>query len=173
MPIPLGYRGRCGSKAPTQVSPSSFGRGRDPSLLVLDKAAVAEWSRYRIVTDLVTCSSPEPLKTFRVGARCTFNLLRAETPSLWCGVVVRRVVPARVSSSSIAKSPRVAEQHEVNTHSLLVRKCGDQLRCYPRYLTENHVRTPELAPSPNYHHTNGRTFQLSTDLTCTNVVHRY
>ncbi|GFW68005.1 uncharacterized protein TNCV_1617661 [Trichonephila clavipes] len=53
-------------------------------------AAVAEWYRYRIVTCLVTSSSPVPLKTLRVGERCTLNLSRAETSSHWCGVVVRR-----------------------------------------------------------------------------------
>ncbi|GFW81486.1 uncharacterized protein TNCV_2881641 [Trichonephila clavipes] len=36
------------------------------------------------------CSSPVPLKTRRVGQRCTLNLSRAETSSRWCGVVVRR-----------------------------------------------------------------------------------
>ncbi|GFU74590.1 uncharacterized protein TNCV_3362141 [Trichonephila clavipes] len=34
--------------------------------------------------------SPVPLKTRRVGQRCTLNLSRAETSSHWCGVVVRR-----------------------------------------------------------------------------------
>ncbi|GFT07933.1 uncharacterized protein TNCV_873621 [Trichonephila clavipes] len=53
-------------------------------------AAVAEWSRYRIVACLVASSSPLPLKTRRVGQRCTLNLSRAETSSRWCGVVVRR-----------------------------------------------------------------------------------
>ncbi|GFV10377.1 uncharacterized protein TNCV_1951501 [Trichonephila clavipes] len=38
----------------------------------------------------VMSSSPEPLKTRRVGQRCTLNLSRAETSSRWCGVVVRR-----------------------------------------------------------------------------------
>ncbi|GFW54004.1 uncharacterized protein TNCV_3828121 [Trichonephila clavipes] len=38
----------------------------------------------------VMSSSPVPLKTRRVGQRCTLNLLRAETSSHWCGVVVRR-----------------------------------------------------------------------------------
>ncbi|GFT82902.1 uncharacterized protein TNCV_4434511 [Trichonephila clavipes] len=52
--------------------------------------AVAEWYRYQIVTCLVTSSSPVPLKTRRVGQRCTLNLSRAETSSRWCGVVVRR-----------------------------------------------------------------------------------
>ncbi|GFS83801.1 uncharacterized protein TNCV_611241 [Trichonephila clavipes] len=53
-------------------------------------AAVAEWYRYRIVACLVTSSSPVPLKTRRVGQRCTLNLSRAETSSRWCGVGVRR-----------------------------------------------------------------------------------
>ncbi|GFX71041.1 uncharacterized protein TNCV_3648061 [Trichonephila clavipes] len=38
----------------------------------------------------VMSSSPVPLKTRRVGQRCTLNLSRAETSSRWCGVVVRR-----------------------------------------------------------------------------------
>ncbi|GFX41064.1 uncharacterized protein TNCV_2217631 [Trichonephila clavipes] len=58
--------------------------------LVCLVAAVAEWYRYRTVACLVTSSSPVPLKTRRVGQRCTLNLSRAETSSRWCGVVVRR-----------------------------------------------------------------------------------
>ncbi|GFV47815.1 uncharacterized protein TNCV_1329411 [Trichonephila clavipes] len=38
----------------------------------------------------VMSSSPVPLKTRRVGQRCTLNLSRAEASSRWCGVVVRR-----------------------------------------------------------------------------------
>ncbi|GFV61419.1 transposable element Tcb2 transposase [Trichonephila clavipes] len=38
----------------------------------------------------VMSSIPVPLKTRRVGQRCTLNLSRAETSSRWCGVVVRR-----------------------------------------------------------------------------------
>ncbi|GFY02476.1 uncharacterized protein TNCV_3503571 [Trichonephila clavipes] len=53
-------------------------------------AAVAAWYRHRIVAGFVTSSSPVPLKTRRVGQRCTLNLSRAETSSRWCGVVVRR-----------------------------------------------------------------------------------
>ncbi|GFS79541.1 uncharacterized protein TNCV_2370521 [Trichonephila clavipes] len=65
-------------------------------------AAVAEWYRYRTVACFVTGSSPVPLKTRRVGQRCTLNLSRAETSSRWCGVVVRRRgVPAQVSSTSL------------------------------------------------------------------------
>ncbi|GFW32318.1 uncharacterized protein TNCV_674771 [Trichonephila clavipes] len=50
---------------------------------------VAEWYRYRTVACLVMSSSPVPLKTRRVGQRCTLNLSRAETSSRWCGVVLR------------------------------------------------------------------------------------
>ncbi|GFV35372.1 uncharacterized protein TNCV_3204041 [Trichonephila clavipes] len=46
-------------------------------------------------------SSPVPLKTRRVRQRCTLNLSRAETSSRWCGVVVRRKVPAQMSSTSL------------------------------------------------------------------------
>ncbi|GFX18878.1 uncharacterized protein TNCV_321841 [Trichonephila clavipes] len=63
---------------------------RTPRLPELHVAAVAEWYRYRIVACLVTSSIPVPLKTRRVGQRCTLNLSRAETSSRWCGVVVRR-----------------------------------------------------------------------------------
>ncbi|GFX10384.1 uncharacterized protein TNCV_1867791 [Trichonephila clavipes] len=54
------------------------------------EAAVAEGYRYRIVGGFATSSSPVPLKTHREGQRYTLNLLRAETSSRWCGVVVRR-----------------------------------------------------------------------------------
>ncbi|GFY07285.1 uncharacterized protein TNCV_5084721 [Trichonephila clavipes] len=38
----------------------------------------------------VRSSSPVPLKTHRVAARCTLILSRAQTSSHWCSVVVRR-----------------------------------------------------------------------------------
>ncbi|GFU16335.1 hypothetical protein TNCV_4231811 [Trichonephila clavipes] len=38
----------------------------------------------------VMSSSPVPLKTRRVGERCTLNLSRAQTFLSWGGVVVRR-----------------------------------------------------------------------------------
>ncbi|GFV87091.1 hypothetical protein TNCV_5113091 [Trichonephila clavipes] len=44
-------------------------------------AAVAEWYRYQTVACFVTGSSPVPLKTRRVGQRCTLNLSRAERSS--------------------------------------------------------------------------------------------
>ncbi|GFV50720.1 uncharacterized protein TNCV_2213811 [Trichonephila clavipes] len=53
-------------------------------------AAIAEWYRYRIVACFVTSSSPVPLKTRRVGQRCTLNLTRAETSFRWCGRRARR-----------------------------------------------------------------------------------
>ncbi|GFU65107.1 hypothetical protein TNCV_3617061 [Trichonephila clavipes] len=58
-------------------------------------AAVAEWYRYRTVASFVTGSSSVPLKTRRVGQRCTLNLSRAETSSLG----VRFEQPMRAISS--------------------------------------------------------------------------
>ncbi|GFX43237.1 uncharacterized protein TNCV_2389451 [Trichonephila clavipes] len=91
-------------------------------------AAVAEWYRYRTVACFVTGSSPVPLKTRRVGQRCTLALSRAETSSHWCGVVVRRgdassgvvhvTCPWFKITWSVAKSPRVAEQCDVNIQSI-------------------------------------------------------
>ncbi|GFX39286.1 hypothetical protein TNCV_3860101 [Trichonephila clavipes] len=49
----------------------------------LDVAAVAEWCSNLIVALFVTSSSPVPLKTRRVGQRCTLNLSRAETSFCW------------------------------------------------------------------------------------------
>ncbi|GFT15051.1 uncharacterized protein TNCV_4316321 [Trichonephila clavipes] len=69
---------RCMNRCPDQV------------VKIVIVAAVAEWYRYRIVACLVTSLSPVPLKTRRVGQRCTLNLSRAETSSRRCGVVVRR-----------------------------------------------------------------------------------
>ncbi|GFT68290.1 uncharacterized protein TNCV_659091 [Trichonephila clavipes] len=63
---------------------------QNPAVDRFPVAAVAEWYRHRIVAGFVTSSSPVPLKTHRVGQRCTLNLSRAETSSRWCGVVVRR-----------------------------------------------------------------------------------
>ncbi|GFU62186.1 hypothetical protein TNCV_2474171 [Trichonephila clavipes] len=38
----------------------------------------------------VMSSSPVPLKTYRIGKRCTLNLSRAQTSSRQCDVEVRR-----------------------------------------------------------------------------------
>ncbi|PRD37704.1 UNVERIFIED_CONTAM: hypothetical protein NCL1_05223 [Trichonephila clavipes] len=105
------------------AAPSGQGNG-----LVAGVAAVAEWYRYRTVACHVTSSSPVPLKTGRVGQRCTLNLSRAETSSRWCGVVIRRggassgVVhvtwPWFKITWSIAKSPCAAEQCDVNIQSI-------------------------------------------------------
>ncbi|GFY36528.1 uncharacterized protein TNCV_27341 [Trichonephila clavipes] len=56
---------------------------RYSSLVIVPVAAVAKWYRYRTVACFVTGSSPVPLKTRRVGQRCTFNLSRAEKSSRW------------------------------------------------------------------------------------------
>ncbi|GFT91413.1 uncharacterized protein TNCV_4285691 [Trichonephila clavipes] len=85
--------------------------------------------RYRTVACFVTGSSPVPLKTRRVGQRCTLNLSRAETSSRWCGVVVRRgecQLRCRPRHLTMVqnyvvrrqKSPRVAEQCDVNIQSI-------------------------------------------------------
>ncbi|GFY24097.1 uncharacterized protein TNCV_1011501 [Trichonephila clavipes] len=49
----------------------------------------------------VMSSSPVPLKTHRVGQRCTLNLSRTETSSRWCGMLVRRGGATQVSSTSL------------------------------------------------------------------------
>ncbi|GFY19421.1 probable RNA-directed DNA polymerase from transposon X-element [Trichonephila clavipes] len=72
-------------KIPGLSTPNTLSKFPPP-----DVAAVAEWYRHRIVAGFVTSSSPVPLKTRRVGQRCTLNLSRVETSSRWCGVVVRR-----------------------------------------------------------------------------------
>ncbi|GFS99771.1 uncharacterized protein TNCV_1095771 [Trichonephila clavipes] len=45
---------------------------------------------YLLITKGVTSSSPIPLKTRRVGVRCTLNLSRSQKSSCWRGVVVKR-----------------------------------------------------------------------------------
>ncbi|GFV60966.1 uncharacterized protein TNCV_996991 [Trichonephila clavipes] len=80
-------------------------------------AAIAEWYRDRIVACLVTSSCPVPLKTHRVGQRCTLNLSRAETSNRWCGVVVR--VLSSGLSSSLGTSEVLAEQGRLSLSSLL------------------------------------------------------
>ncbi|GFV41725.1 histone-lysine N-methyltransferase SETMAR [Trichonephila clavipes] len=62
-------------------------------------AAEAEWYRYRIVACLVTNSNPVPLKTRRVGQRCTLNLSRAETSSRWCGTKGCRNHPSKLRTT--------------------------------------------------------------------------
>ncbi|GFW20635.1 uncharacterized protein TNCV_1048581 [Trichonephila clavipes] len=79
-----GYSGLC--RIPVFFSlPLAFWTPHFASL-----ATVVEWYRYRIVAGFVTSSSPVPLKTHRVGQRCTLNLSRAESSSRWFGVVARR-----------------------------------------------------------------------------------
>ncbi|GFY17366.1 uncharacterized protein TNCV_657791 [Trichonephila clavipes] len=81
----------------------------------------------------VMSSSQVPLKIRRVGQRCTLNLSRAETSSCWCGMIVRRgecqlrchpchLTMVKKITLFVAKSPRAAEQYDVNIHSL-TRRC--------------------------------------------------
>ncbi|GFY23259.1 uncharacterized protein TNCV_3939551 [Trichonephila clavipes] len=68
----------------------------------------------------VPSSSPVPLKTRRVGQRCTLIPSRVHTSSRWCGVAVRRGGASSgvilvtglwfKMTRSVAKSPRVAER---------------------------------------------------------------
>ncbi|GFW73970.1 hypothetical protein TNCV_544941 [Trichonephila clavipes] len=60
------------------------------------------------------------------GERCTLNLSRAQTSSCWSGVVVKRgqlkyrrrhLTMVQNYTRSVSKSPRVAEQCNVNIHS--------------------------------------------------------
>ncbi|GFY11135.1 uncharacterized protein TNCV_4471211 [Trichonephila clavipes] len=80
---------------------------------------------------VVPSSSPVPLKTRHIGELCTLNLSRLKRPQV--GVVVRRrgdssgVVlvtgPWFKIARSVAKSPRVAEQSDVNIYSLTLQQC--------------------------------------------------
>ncbi|GFU76141.1 uncharacterized protein TNCV_206851 [Trichonephila clavipes] len=80
---------------------------------------------YLLITRGVTNSSPVPLKTRRVWARCTLNLSRAHMSSCWSAVVIKRGQlkyrprqPWLKITRSVSKSPRVAKQCDVNIHSL-------------------------------------------------------
>ncbi|GFX04215.1 hypothetical protein TNCV_3973641 [Trichonephila clavipes] len=80
---------------------------------------------YLLITKGVTSSSPVPLKTRCVWGRCMLNLSRAQTSSCWSAVVVKRGqlkyrprTPWFKITRSVSKSPRVAEQCDVNIHSL-------------------------------------------------------
>ncbi|GFW81822.1 uncharacterized protein TNCV_2884961 [Trichonephila clavipes] len=83
---------------------------------------------YLLITKGVTSSSPVPLKTPRIGDRCMLNLSRAQTSSCWSGVVVKRgqlkyhprhlTMVQNYIYEVVSKSPHVAEQCDVNIHSL-------------------------------------------------------
>ncbi|GFY06997.1 uncharacterized protein TNCV_4202681 [Trichonephila clavipes] len=73
----------------------------------------------------VMSSIQVPLKTRRVGQRCTLNLSRAETSSRWCGVVVRRGVPAQQCS----REENYGQQLQVlQGHILQVKLWSNQAR---------------------------------------------
>ncbi|GFW16002.1 hypothetical protein TNCV_4432751 [Trichonephila clavipes] len=79
-------------------------------------AEVAECSRYRIVAGLVPSSSPEALKTRRVGVQCPLNLPRAQTSSCCCdSPVIKKSDHARhVMSTSTTKDHRVGQRCTLN-----------------------------------------------------------
>ncbi|GFV37218.1 hypothetical protein TNCV_1056221 [Trichonephila clavipes] len=54
-------------------------------------------------------SSPVPIKTRRVGQRCTLNLSRAETSSRWCGVVVATRTDPKHCACASAKRESVSD----------------------------------------------------------------
>ncbi|GFV51005.1 uncharacterized protein TNCV_2540931 [Trichonephila clavipes] len=112
----------------------------------------------------VTCSSPVPLKTCRVGERCTLNLPRAQTSSSWCGVVVRRggcqlrcrprhLIMFQNCECHLFKLFFLEDRVNINVALLsYTRSFGDG----PRNFDHGQVTwtTHELAPpSPNYHTT--------------------
>ncbi|GFW78166.1 HTH_Tnp_Tc3_2 domain-containing protein [Trichonephila clavipes] len=67
-------------------------------------AAVAEWSRYRIVAGLVTSSNPVPLRTRHLGKRCTKLL----------GAVDTRIYPrAETGSGATRKTTRLEDRRIV------------------------------------------------------------
>ncbi|GFU31860.1 uncharacterized protein TNCV_1111261 [Trichonephila clavipes] len=90
---PFGLGEGLGNTVPTPLSSSSIDCGSKGCGSPVVKAS--NHGRH------VMRSIPVPLKTRRVGQRCTLNLSRAETSSRWCGVVVREGVPAQVSSTSL------------------------------------------------------------------------
>ncbi|GFX59132.1 putative RNA-directed DNA polymerase from transposon BS [Trichonephila clavipes] len=85
-------------------------------------AAVAEWYRYRIVACLVTSSIPVPLKTRRVGQRCTLNLSRAETSSRWCEAR-KLIVPQLVQTYAKAAKPSIVNNSTQTDEDITKIKC--------------------------------------------------
>ncbi|GFW91569.1 hypothetical protein TNCV_4499891 [Trichonephila clavipes] len=69
----------------------------DLDLHLEDGAAVAQWSKYRIM-HAGHEFEPSTTKDPPCRERCTLNLSRAQTSSRWCGVVVRK---GGVSSSVV------------------------------------------------------------------------
>ncbi|GFV42671.1 uncharacterized protein TNCV_840261 [Trichonephila clavipes] len=73
-------------------------------------------------------SSPVSLKIHHVGEQCTLNLSRAQMSSHWSGVVVRKEDALRCRPRHLTmvqnyevrcQNPRVAEQCDLNIHSLI------------------------------------------------------
>ncbi|GFU89297.1 hypothetical protein TNCV_1078941, partial [Trichonephila clavipes] len=91
-------------------------------------AAVAEWYRYRTVAlpchEFEACTTKDPPCRAAMHVKSVKELKR---PAVRCDVLVREGVPAQVSSTSldhgsstwsVAKSPREAEQRDVNIQSI-------------------------------------------------------
>ncbi|GFS84783.1 hypothetical protein TNCV_2956801 [Trichonephila clavipes] len=66
-----------------------------------------------------TSSNSVPLKTRRVGERCTLNLSRAQTSSRWCGVIGEGV-PAQVSSLLFAHDSKLRGKSKDDTDSIKI-----------------------------------------------------
>ncbi|GFV13750.1 hypothetical protein TNCV_2500841 [Trichonephila clavipes] len=80
---------------------------------------------YLLITKGVTEFEPSTTKDPSYRGSCTLNLSRAQTFSCWSGLVVKRGQfkyrprqPLFKFTRSVSKSPRVAEQCDVNIHSL-------------------------------------------------------
>ncbi|GFW29479.1 hypothetical protein TNCV_744211 [Trichonephila clavipes] len=102
-------------------------------------------------------SSPIPLKTRRVGQRCTENLSRAETSTRWYGVVVRRggvssasAVPTqekfieenvRIKNAIAAAVPTQEKFIEENVHIEVQKNIYQQFQ-QTRLPFNRHSRTP-------------------------------
>ncbi|GFV50986.1 hypothetical protein TNCV_302471 [Trichonephila clavipes] len=74
---------------------------------IYEVAAVAKWSRYRIMAGFVTCSNPVPLKNRRVEKRLTLNLSRAQTSSRWCGSSEKGDVSSATNSSILPNGDEI------------------------------------------------------------------
>ncbi|GFU49527.1 hypothetical protein TNCV_1590721 [Trichonephila clavipes] len=80
---PIGVMLKLGEGVPAELSCSSLDQGSK-----LGDSLRGRGSQVVKVSDhgwRVMSSSPVPLKTSRVGERCTLNLSRAQASSRWCG----------------------------------------------------------------------------------------
>ncbi|GFW06042.1 hypothetical protein TNCV_4478361 [Trichonephila clavipes] len=88
-------------------------------------AAVAEWSRYRIVDSLVTRSSPAPLMTRSCRGAMQVTSVESSNvlPLLWCGM-------PRDWAHSGQSFPWFSKTHRLLGHgNIFVNVCGDDVLC--------------------------------------------